>query len=617
MTPASLPATPNQWSEFLATQELPAPSATGENILKLLQDENLPYTQLAQEINQDPVISFKVMSAANPVRSEEVPGSKTLDHAISMIGLDNLKALTLSLSTNLPSAPPPTAEYMNALCTSLLASSLARTIALQRKPSQADDIYWAALFHGVPHWYLGQFASPQIAQLRNAVIQEFTPPMQAQKAILGCALLDVKKLLTQRLNVPQLVRECWNTSLQPTRREWVTLSKMVNQPLGQIQDNHLLSIKLNHPVFSILLANQLARYAMQDWYSRGTLRMQKVLATYLGIGLSQAIQLCHECAADVSRSHPLPDTLLPATRLFLPPFQRQKTSRTRAAETLQPEIAKPDSKQNKTATLTSEVNLSKSTEQIALSPPAGISVKPVTEAASSRAPQAPIIDAPPVPVSTVTAQEKKPEIPPPPSAVPRKETPAFVMPVAGDRGNPAIFQELTSIMLHHAEEFADIHELMNAATQGISYGLGISRTLVMLVNTRQTRLKTYYHVGTRKRPELESLEIDLTRPSLFNKLIEKAASIWVKPDSSERIWSMVPATLKMAGGAREFFLMSIYVNKKPIAVFYADHEGGKGGGLSEEDYKQFKYLCATTAQCLTTMAVNKEKQRDDDLIDDL
>lgn len=70
---------------------------------------------------------------------------------------------------------------------------------------------------------------------------------------------------------------------------------------------------------------------------------------------------------------------------------------------------------------------------------------------------------------------------------------------------------------------------------------------------------------------------------------------------------MIPPEFKVASGAKEFFLMSIFVNQKPVAVFYAD-SGDDNQPLTDYDYKQFKYMCSAATHCLQYLAAKRAKK---------
>jgi hypothetical protein len=118
----------------------------------------------------------------------------------------------------------------------------------------------------------------------------------------------------------------------------------------------------------------------------------------------------------------------------------------------------------------------------------------------------------------------------------------------------------------------------------------------MLVSKDQSRLKSYFPVGCNESPELARFETQIIRQTLFGKLCERAASVWVKPASADKLQKMVPMNFKQTIQVEDFFLMSIFVAKRPVAVLYAD--AGLGGSLTEQQYQLFKYLCGAIASAL-------------------
>ena len=62
---------------------------------------------------------------------------------------------------------------------------------------------------------------------------------------------------------------------------------------------------------------------------------------------------------------------------------------------------------------------------------------------------------------------------------------------------------------------------------------------------------------------------------------------------------------KSAIDVNEFFLMSVFVGKKPVAIFYADNMDSKA--LNDKDYHQFKFLCGAVSSALQYQAKNTKK----------
>jgi len=565
MNKNDIPKNASEWSNFLSTKSISTGSLVSRQVLKSLIEENLPYKKIASLVNRDPIFAYYVVSEANNSSEPATSSSKTLSHAISMIGVEKLK----NVAKNIPFKKTKEGSiedfyYNRSVSSSLLAAYLARKFSELKKIGQKDDMYWGALFCGVPFWYLWRFATPEMRLVRHEVRTNFKQPNAAEREILGCSVPELAQELMKNLQLPSLAKDSYSPNNQLSIRQWVTISHQVSiDGKPRKVDDKQINLILSSPGFAITLANLLAHYASHDWYSRSTLRVQKVISVYLGIPLHKAVTLTHECAVEMSREHPIPGIMVPAAKLILPPrerflYQAQKTASIPTNQKAsQPTIAEASASETR------------STQQLK---------KADIEFSGEKLPEQGIL--------------KAPKTPPPQQH--------------SKRGDKEIFTEFTDIMLNNPDNFVDLHELMNAATQCISYGLGLPRVIVALVNTNETRLKTYYSVGTREHPKLASYQADLTKPSLFSRLIGKPSSIWVKPTSNKNIWDAIPADFKAACDSKEFFLMSIFVNKKPVAVFFADL-GAENEALSEYEYKQFKYLCSAATQCLQYLATKRTK----------
>jgi len=572
MNKSDIPKNANEWSNFLSTKSISTGSLVSKQVLKSLIKENLPYKKIASLVNRDPIFAYYIVSEANNSSEIATSTSKTLSHAISMIGVEKLK----EIAKNIPFKKIKEGDiqdfyYNRAVSSSLLAAYLARKFSEIKKTGQKDDMYWGALFCGVPLWYLWRFATPEMRIVRHEVRANFKHPNEAEREVLGCSIPDLAQQLMKNLKLPPLAKDSYSPDNQLSIRQWIHISHHVSKD-GKPRkiDDKQINLILSSPGFAVTLANLLAYYASHDWYSRSTLRVQKVISVYLGIPLHKAVTLTHECAAEMSREHPIPGIMVPAAKLILPPRERVLTHEEKTVQRPAPTIKKasqpvtPEAMSNHSTiseTMTAEQlkkgNIEFSGEKIAEQ---GILKAPISKPAQPQT----------------------------------------------QRGDKEIFTEFTDIMLNNPDNFVDLHELMNAATQCISYGLGLPRVIVALVNTNETRLKTYYSVGTREHPNLANYQADLTKSSLFSRLIGKPSSIWVKPTSNKNIWDAIPEDFKAACNSKEFFLMSIFVNKKPVAVFYAD-SGTENEALSEYEYKQFKYLCSAATQCLQYLATKRAK----------
>ncbi len=546
ITKAEMPDNPKDWSRLLLSKTLPTPFRLGSLVIGSL-DKNQPYHKIASQLSHDPILSFYIMNEANRGRPKGNPTSKTLDHAISMIGTDELQRLIKGLPHKGTSKTDiQSFYYLRIVASSIYAAHLGRAIARHKGRGNPEDIYWSSMFLGVPLWYLWRVATPEMRLVRYAIRSNFKAAQQAEQEVLKCTVIDICEAMTLQMHLPDLTRQCYKKDLQLSRRQWLKLAHLARDddtPLP-LEDRELAML-IQHPEFIVMLSNLIAHYATHDWYSSGCLRAQRILASFLRIPTSAAVRITHEAAASMSREHPIPGLMLPAAKLLLPPRPRTKVA-PKGAQTPKTEI---------------RVAPMSAAEQ-STPPPTSKKSKPVTPAA--------------------------------------KAASAIFEPTD-------MFRELTDIMQNRASEFTDLHELMNAATQGIAYGLHLSRATVSLVNRDNSRIKTYYSVGCREQQEMANFETQVVRQTIFEKLVSRPASVWIKPGSGDKVTKLIPMNFKQVTQVDECFLMSVFVGKKPVALFYADNFDGPA--LVEGQYSHFKYLCGAVTTALMHQARQKASEK--------
>lgn len=570
MTDSKMPDSAEGWANFLVTKSLPSPFKVGQKVIRMLEKKVIPYSHLAAHVNKDPILAFYVMSHANDSQLEDTPSSKTLAHAISMIGIERLtelineqpfKAISLKSITSF--------YYLRTLSTSLYAGHLGRAIAKRKGKGNPEDVYWSSLFLGAPIWYLWRFATPEMRLVRYAIRSNYKLPHVAEKEVLGGTIVDVTTALAKKLNVPALAQACYQPDKQLSHKQWVTIARSFSpdgKPL-RVEDRDI-NMLMQSPHFVVMLANLIAHYSSYCWYSRATLRAQRILACYLNCSVDEAIQLTHEAAADMSRAHPMPGVMQPAAKLFVPPRKRTKAQSECQISEFQSDAYAPSQKGK----------------------------------AAPPAPEAPIASSTKTNKLEDTRQHENRDVPKPEkiNAPTNKEGIAEKAQANGPLSRNPLYTELTHIMAHRPQEFTDLHELMNAATQGIAYGIELERACVGLISKDRSRFKNYYSVGCQDHPELKDFESKIIKNTIFEKLCSRPASIWVKPSSDKKILDLIPMNFKGATDSKEFFLMSVFVGKKPVALFFADNTDNQT--LTDAHYKQFKYLCSAVTTSLQHQA---------------
>lgn len=528
MTATHKPVTPEAWADFLLAKTLSSPFTVGPSLLKALNGNALSYNDLVQQLEDDPVLSYYIMTHAHAGKAGHGIPNKTPDQAISMIGTETLKTLIRQVPfESSTSTAIHNHHFVRALVSSLLAAYIARSICYYRELPNPDHAFWASLLLGVPLWLMWRFAPADMRFVRHAVYAKFQASERAETDAFGCSFRSIAQAVTERQALPDLVKACYFPGNLPSKRQAILLARAARPELPpQLWEDRKLAIKMQQPAFVVMLANLVASAASYDWYSRATLRSQRILASYLNVPQEEAIALTHEAAAIMSRNHPLPGVMLPAAKLILPPRVRWK-------------LADAD-------------------------------INPARTAAEA----------------------------PSPLAAPPSEKP---QPAAGS----TLFSQLTDAMIHQPDTFADMPQLMNVAMKALAEGVGLQRATAALISPDGQRLKTFFAKGCDTQATMQKFQTAIPPQSIFAKLCEKPASVWIKHDSARKIQDMVPDNFRQAIAVTDFFLMSVFVGKRPIAILYAD--AGSSGTLNDRQYQQFKFLCGAVAGALSQQARRAKK----------
>lgn len=151
------------------------------------------------------------------------------------------------------------------------------------------------------------------------------------------------------------------------------------------------------------------------------------------------------------------------------------------------------------------------------------------------------------------------------------------------------------------QNFQNVSQVFDLALSTLHQPLNLERTSAMLVNLGSKKLRTVASYGTEDSPELARFSHQLVRGDLFNKLLQKPASLHLQSNNHLQIWPLLPGTFKQACGADQFFIHSIFVRGKPAALLYADC-GDSNKPLTEQQYDYFKRIALATSACLEAMA---------------
>jgi len=166
-----------------------------------------------------------------------------------------------------------------------------------------------------------------------------------------------------------------------------------------------------------------------------------------------------------------------------------------------------------------------------------------------------------------------------------------------------VYEDLSN-NIRAAATILDLSTLMTLVTRAMHDGLGLNRVVFcMLEGIDHDQLNARYLLGTDSDPDFNQFQISLTPTNLFTHIMKKPQSIFLNEQNKNKYWNIVPEKLKKIIGIESFFAGSVFVDGKPIGMFYVDRRNDDCQ-LDEAAYKRFKILIQLTGKAIEVQREN-------------
>ena len=529
------------WLDYLLARKLPSALSLAPKCLKQMDEGAPSYLDLAKTLAPDPVISLALMRAANQNPRQTSVFSKTLDHAMSMIGHAQVREIlknTPKLETNYGFR-----AYYQAQNASLTRASLARQFAEAKGSTKGNDIFWGSLFADAAEWYLWCYATPL---MRNIEAQAQALQKQEAEKQLGCNLRALQLEILKALNAPELAMQTKQAQHCLSTRDWATLAKCgigegkAQAPLsGESRSQELspsLKIARQNPIFFIELSRFYLHYYLGNSSPKQISRALAVTAAGLDMPIEDVRQLTTQALLKVARQYRLPYCLSAVCQVF---------------EDVQEACPEIDNAEQH----------------------AGKPTKSTVSNTTSR-----------------TRQTGSVEIGA--SAAKKAETKDVFTPERS-------FLNLLKQMKDAPASFGSAATLMTQMVEQIHVGLKLNRAAIYVVNKDKTRLKSYFTAGIEKTDPLKSFETQIIKGTIFKVLYDKPSALWLKPSARKEVADLVPMNFKQCSQRDEGLFASVFVRSKPVAIIYADQK--QGHAINEVQFRYFKLATKALESALTLL----------------
>lgn len=529
------PAAPlglSAWRKRLAAVRLPLVSPP--EVLKALQDPDLPGPRLLEALNRDLPLGLAVMRHA---QSAMPKGQRVSDlaHAVGILGLTRLYKLIDTLGQQrLQLDKPGHLRLAEALQTSRLAGHLALQFA-QIEPGNTGLARMGAVqAQNVAEWLLA-VAAPALADTLAQRVQDNERPARVEQELLGCTLTQLSAAVAVDLGLFQADSATLLHAVEPALLgRAARLAWMGTNPPEILPE---IGRWLHRPSTLPSLLQMLAHELMHDWYSRRSTLLFKALSAHRHLKLDQVLYATRRAAVQASQEpHLWAFCAAPAARLLWPPKPRQR--RVRAAAPATESVRKP----------------------APLEP-------------TARVPQPAHLKAP----SPAPAPEPHPK--------PPLQHPSSIEPGSRARNLIDLFVEDCRSGRH-----ADLSTFFRAFKLSLADGLGLERYALFLKMAQGDKLVCFLARGFGSEIEPRRYSLALDGHNLIAKVFSQPNGFYMAERGRVAgLRALLPEKLRpelLDSGA---LWGAVHVNQRSVGVLWADG-GAAGDDLDPVQYAGFKLL---------------------------
>lgn len=189
--------------------DLPSLPVIAHQILSLDDDNLVSVSRLEEIIENDPVISAKILSVANSAFYVSASPSKTLNTAIARIGFNSVRSIALGISIMTifhDGRHPGTSDYERIFNHSVAVGLMAKLLSKIFKLNITDEIVINGMLHDVGLLILCRYFPDRYADVLNAFNKEKTL-VDAEQEVFDFNHSDIGRWLADKWKLPDTVSD--------------------------------------------------------------------------------------------------------------------------------------------------------------------------------------------------------------------------------------------------------------------------------------------------------------------------------------------------------------------------------------------------------------------------
>jgi HD-like signal output (HDOD) protein len=187
----------------------PIPGVFAE-LIQLLHDEEVDMRTLGRVIGRDPSMSINVLRIANSAFYGLPNKVKSIDHAVTMLGLKEIMGVCMACETARVFKPRPGEKHIDLHAFwlhSVATGVLSRVFSSQFSVEPQSQAYLAGLLHDIGQMILDRFLHDLYEKVVLLTYEENIPLIQAETQVLGETHGTVGGWLMEKWHLPPLFSE--------------------------------------------------------------------------------------------------------------------------------------------------------------------------------------------------------------------------------------------------------------------------------------------------------------------------------------------------------------------------------------------------------------------------
>jgi HD-like signal output (HDOD) protein len=203
---------------------LPAMPAIMAELVEILNQSEVDLRVLGQVISKDPAMAVNVLRIANSAFYGLPNKVKTIDHAVTMIGLKEITSLCMACGVSgalRAFTGQKTIDLQAFWRHSVATGVIARTFCAQFSVNQDGNFYLAGLMHDVGKVILDRFLHNVYTEVIRLTYEENVSVAEAERQVLGDSHAKIGGWLMEKWGLPGIFADvaCYHHSVMDAPKE--------------------------------------------------------------------------------------------------------------------------------------------------------------------------------------------------------------------------------------------------------------------------------------------------------------------------------------------------------------------------------------------------------------